>query len=68
MRQYYDDDEAGAMVLLRIIMPDWGSTTCLQIAHTSGNEKFLAERCCQSLLSKLWVDDVSGRLVPLSIM
>ncbi|RDD41213.1 Transient receptor potential cation channel subfamily M member 3 [Trichoplax sp. H2] len=57
LRQYYDDDEANAMILLRIIMPDWGNATCLQISHSSGNEKFLAERCCQSLLSKLWVDD-----------
>ncbi|KAI1722198.1 ion transport protein domain-containing protein [Ditylenchus destructor] len=50
----YQQDDFMTMRLLTAEMPNWGNHTCLSLAVTANNKRFLAHPCCQILLAELW--------------
>lgn len=55
----YDSDPKNAKLLLIREIPQFGNSTCLQIAKIANDQKFLAHMCVQELLVKLWFNRLS---------
>ena len=54
-------NEVFSSKLLTYELNNWGDTTCLSLAVSSGHEAFVAHSCCQELLSDMWSGAMSFR-------
>jgi len=52
----YDKHQACELIMRRVDL--YGGITCLQMAITADNKKFLHEDACQALLTNIWYDKV----------
>ena len=59
LKWVYDSDPKNAKLLLIREIPQFGNSTCLQIAKIDNDQKFLAHMCVQELLVKLWFNRLS---------
>ena len=56
----YDHEKRKAMFLLMREIPEFGNSTCLQLAKLASNLNFLGHKCVQELLVNLWYDKLSS--------
>ncbi len=60
MQTAYDQDKHKAMMLLMKEIPEFGNSTCLQLAKLASNLNFLGHKCVQELLANIWYDKLSN--------
>ena len=64
----YEVDEDKAKLLLMREVPEFGNTTCLELAKIAGDLKFLGHRSVQELLTKLWFGKLSEDNYKISVI
>lgn len=64
----YEVDEDKAKLLLMREVPEFGNTTCLELAKIADDLKFLGHRSVQELLTKLWFDKLSEDNYKISVI
>ncbi|XP_077867546.1 transient receptor potential cation channel subfamily M member-like 2 [Saccoglossus kowalevskii] len=52
--QCYKDDKRMAQLALVRKLRLWGNTTCLSIAYSGQQQKFLEHECCQTKIERTW--------------
>ena len=50
---YKNNDKKAEQMMIREI-PEYGNSTCLQVAVAANALKVVGHACCQALLTKLW--------------
>lgn len=64
----YEVDKDKAKLLLMREVPEFGNTTCLELAKIAYDLKFLGHRSVQELLTKLWFDKLSENNYKISVI
>nr|KAI8744050.1 transient receptor potential cation channel subfamily M member 2-like [Biomphalaria glabrata] len=59
IKSCYSSDEERTHNILVQYMPHWGRTTCVQIALHSDNQLFISQNAFQSMLTKVWMGNMS---------
>ncbi|XP_038076679.1 transient receptor potential cation channel subfamily M member-like 2 isoform X1 [Patiria miniata] len=57
---YVDDRHRTSLLLVRNL-PDWGNSTCLDLAAAARSKQFIAHAAVQNLLNELWMGRLSRR-------
>ncbi|XP_022084602.1 transient receptor potential cation channel subfamily M member 2-like isoform X2 [Acanthaster planci] len=57
----YTGDRRRTSLLLVRNLPDWGNSTCLDLAAAARNKQFIAHAAVQNLLNELWMGRLSLR-------
>jgi len=53
--QCYQEDDVNATQILTCELENWSNWTCLDLSVTAYLRDFVAHKCCQQLLSDLWI-------------
>lgn len=59
--QCYNEDDDNATQLLTCELENWSNWTCLDLSVTAYLRDFVAHKCCQQLLSDLWIGGMNVR-------
>ncbi|CAF0916482.1 unnamed protein product [Rotaria sordida] len=59
--QCYQEDDVNATQILTCELENWSNWTCLDLSVTAYLRDFVAHKCCQQLLSDLWIGGMNVR-------
>ncbi|CAF4212741.1 unnamed protein product [Rotaria sp. Silwood2] len=59
--QCYQEDDVNATQILTFELENWSNWTCLDLSVTAYLRDFVAHKCCQQLLSDLWIGGMNVR-------
>lgn len=59
--QCYQEDDVNATQILTYELENWSNWTCLDLSVTAYLRDFVAHKCCQQLLSDLWIGGMNVR-------
>ncbi len=59
--QCYHEDDVNATQILTCELENWSNWTCLDLSVTAYLRDFVAHKCCQQLLSDLWIGGMNVR-------
>ncbi|CAF3942154.1 unnamed protein product, partial [Rotaria sp. Silwood1] len=59
--QCYQEDDVNATQILTFELENWSNCTCLDLSVTAYLRDFVAHKCCQQLLSDLWIGGMNVR-------
>lgn len=57
--EFYKNNAAASYLLLTRTVPEYGNTTCLEMAHLAEDMNFISHICVQELLARLWYGNLS---------
>ncbi|XP_013398789.1 transient receptor potential cation channel subfamily M member 2 [Lingula anatina] len=58
---HLSDEARASQELLIRELPNYGNSTCLQLAVEGDNKTFISHACCQSLLNQIWMGKMSHK-------
>jgi transient receptor potential cation channel subfamily M protein 3 len=61
LQHCYEVDDDLTQQLLTYELPNWSNQTCLSLAVSASHRDFLANTCCQILLTEMWMGGLRMR-------